>query len=77
LHIGVDQAEKAVAFLKEQGYYAKLAGTRLVMEDTDPELVGKINYALVSEGFWVYRLEEVKRSLEDIFIELTGVGESV
>ncbi|WP_339211112.1 ABC transporter ATP-binding protein [Aeribacillus sp. FSL K6-8210] len=77
LHIGVEQAEKAVAFLKEQGYYAKLAGTRLVMEDTDPELVGKINYALVSEGFWVYRLEEVKRSLEDIFIELTGVGESV
>lgn len=77
LRIGVDHAEKAVAYLKEQGFHAKLEGTRLVMEDTDPELVGKINYALVSEGFWVYRLEEVKRSLEDIFIELTGVSESV
>ncbi|MFE7822053.1 ABC transporter ATP-binding protein [Priestia megaterium] len=77
LHIGVEQRDKAVDFLKEQGYSAEICGNKLIMEDTSPELVGKINYALVSEGFWVYRLEEVKRSLEDIFIELTGVGESV
>jgi len=77
LHIGVNHAEKALTFLKEQGYHAKLTDTRIIMEDADPVFAEKINYTLLSEGFRVNRLEEVKRSLEDIFIELTGVGESV
>jgi len=77
LHIGVNQAEKALTFLREQGYHAKLTTARIIMEDADPVFAEKINYTLLSEGFRVNRLEEVKRSLEDIFIELTGVGDSV
>ncbi|WP_440897092.1 ATP-binding cassette domain-containing protein [Amphibacillus sp. Q70] len=77
LHIGVSQAEHALTFLKGQGYRAKLTDTRIIMEDADPVFAEKINYSLLSEGFRVNRLEEVKRSLEDIFIELTGVGESI
>ncbi len=77
LHIGVNRADQAFTFLKEQGYDAKLTDTRVIMEDADPVFAEKINYTLLSEGFRVNRLEEVKQSLEDIFIELTGVGESV
>jgi len=48
-----------------------------VGSQTDPEFVSEINSTLVHSGLSVYRLEEVKRTLEDIFLDLTGKGASL
>jgi ABC-2 type transport system ATP-binding protein len=44
--------------------------------DADPESAAEVNAGLISAGFRVSELRPVERSLEDVFLELTG-GESV
>ena len=44
--------------------------------DADPDLAAEVNAGLVSAGLRVSELRPVERSLEDVFLELTG-GETV
>jgi ABC-type multidrug transport system ATPase subunit len=44
--------------------------------DADPERAAEVNAGLVSAGLRVSELRPVERSLEDVFLELTG-GETV
>ncbi|SFJ59414.1 ABC transporter ATP-binding protein [Thermoflavimicrobium dichotomicum] len=79
LCISTDKPEEAAEFLKEQGIEVirEEQDERLYLTDSAPEAAGKINRLLVEKGFLVYRLEERKRSLEDIFLDLTKEGESL
>lgn len=72
LRVGVSDVIKANAILKEQGIKADLQDDFLWLSQTEPAFVSEINSTLVHSGVSVYRLEEVKRTLEDIFLELTG-----
>ena len=63
--------------IQNRGWRAVLQEGSLWVSETSPELVSEINGMLVKSGISVYRLEEVKRSLEDIFLELTGAEESL
>jgi ABC-type multidrug transport system ATPase subunit len=43
--------------------------------DTDPGDAARINRELVLAGIAVSEVREVERSLEDVFLEMTGQGE--
>lgn len=77
LKVGVSDVTKANAILKGRELKADLQGDFLWLSQTDPAFVSEINSVLVHSGVSVYRLEEVKRTLEDIFLELTGTEGSL
>lgn len=77
LKVGVNDVMKANAILKERELKADLQDNFLWLSQTDPAFVSEINSILVHSGVSVYRLEEVKRTLEDIFLELTGTEGSL
>ncbi|MBY0595227.1 ABC transporter ATP-binding protein [Bacillus bingmayongensis] len=77
LKVGVSDVMKANAILKGKGLKADLQKDFLWLPQTEPEFVSEINSILVHSGVSVYRLEEVKRTLEDIFLELTGTEGSL
>lgn len=77
LKISVNDTQEANSVLENRGVGAKVQGDALWIPQTEPEFVSEINSILVHSGVSVYRLEEVKRTLEDIFLDLTGTGASL
>ncbi|MCY7759244.1 ABC transporter ATP-binding protein [Bacillus inaquosorum] len=77
LKIGANNIHEAQSIIQNRGLHAKLQEGNLWISETSPEFVSEINGILVKSGVSVYRLEEVKRSLEDIFLELTGTEGSL
>lgn len=77
LKVGVSDVMKANEILKERNLKTDLQGDFLWLSQTEPAFVSEINSILVYSGLSVYRLEEVKRTLEDIFLELTGTEGSL
>ncbi|KQU21622.1 bacitracin ABC transporter ATP-binding protein [Bacillus sp. Leaf75] len=77
LKIAVNDTLEASNILKDKGIIPTIHKESLWVSQTDPEFVSEINSTLVHSGLSVYRLEEVKRTLEDIFLDLTGKGASL
>jgi len=77
LKIAVNNTLEASNILKGKGIIPTIHKESLWVSETDPEFVSEINSTLVHSGLSVYRLEEVKRTLEDIFLDLTGKGASL
>lgn len=77
LKVGVSDVVKANDILKKRNLKAELQGDFLWLSHTEPAFVSEINSILVYSGLSVYRLEEVTRTLEDIFLELTGTEGSL
>jgi len=77
LKVGASNLVEANTILKGKGLKTDLQKDFLWLHQTEPEFVSEINSILVHSGLSVYRLEEVKRSLEDIFLELTGTEGSL
>lgn len=75
--IGVDRMREASAVLEGSGWRPHIEDGLLWLDETEPEQVSRVNALLVKNGFSVYRLEEVKPSLEKVFLELTGKGVSL
>ncbi|AQS54858.1 ABC transporter ATP-binding protein [Novibacillus thermophilus] len=75
--IGVDRMREASAVLEGSGWRPHIEDGLLWLDETEPEQVSRVNALLVKNGFSVYRLEEVKPSLEEVFLELTGKGNSL
>lgn len=75
--IGVDRMREASAVLEGSGWRPHIEDGLLWLDETEPEQVSRVNALLVKNGFSVYRLEEVKPSLEEVFLELTGKGVSL
>lgn len=62
----------AAAWMQNQGYMASLRDEFLQIKHMSDQQVARLNKELVLSGIDVLRIEERKRTLEDIFLELTG-----
>ncbi|SYX86183.1 ABC transporter ATP-binding protein [Paenibacillus alvei] len=67
----------AAAWMQTQGYMANLQDECLQIEHMSDQQVARLNKELVLNGIDVLRIEERKRTLEDIFLELTGREKSL
>jgi len=68
---------KAERLLLNQGYRPVQSNDRLEFYDLEEVNVGEINKLLVLGDIPVTRIEEQKKNLEDIFLELTGKERSL
>jgi ABC-2 type transport system ATP-binding protein len=72
--IKVKDAKKAKALLLAKGYLVEIENEYVICEDMADEKVATIIMILVNGGLAVYRVEEKRKSLEDIFLDLTSEG---
>lgn len=77
VHFQTDHPGKAVQVLAAYGYRPRLDKQRLVFKAMPDAEVSRLNEILVSGQIGVTRIEEHKKSLEDIFLELTGKERSL
>lgn len=77
IYLKTGDNEKAEKLLITQGYSPAKTGSRLWLGHLEDMEVAKINKLLVDHNIPVSRIEEQKKSLEDIFIELTGKERSL
>lgn len=68
----MEQVDRAIAFLQHHSIPFSLDQDNITFEKMNNRDVAKINEMFVKNGIQVFRIEEEKRSLEDIFLELTG-----
>lgn len=68
---------RAEAVLLERGYMPVAQGNQLTFDYLRDEEVSRINRILVEQDIPVIRIEEHKKSLEDIFLDLTGKERSL
>lgn len=68
---------KAERLLLTQGYSPVQSGSRLELDHLGDTDVAEINRLLVTHDISVTRIEERKKNLEDIFLELTGKERSL
>lgn len=77
LKIGTNNSIAAGNLLQQRGIVTDIKDGYLWTDTTTPEFVSEINYMLVTEGYAVYKLEHIKPSLEEIFLEITGKEKSL
>jgi ABC-2 type transport system ATP-binding protein len=70
--IKVDQTEQAWRMLLSKGRQAEMDNNQIYLPHTSDEEISTVIGDLVHDHFSVYRVQEEKKSLEDIFLELTG-----
>lgn len=75
----VSEAQRAQILLYEQGFDTNLQGadSTLTMGMTDDVLVADAVKSLVAAGHSVYRVEENRKSLEELFLDIVGEGRSL
>lgn len=67
----VSQGEQACSSLQSKGYSAHWENGNVLLDIIDDEQVASIISFLVLQHFSIYRVQEQKMSLEDIFLDLT------
>jgi ABC-type multidrug transport system ATPase subunit len=73
LHVRAEPQPRAVAILERMlGVSSVSTDNGAIQLQVDTRRAAEINRALVEEGIEVSRLSEVQRSLEDVFLQLTG-----
>ncbi|XQY91567.1 ABC transporter ATP-binding protein [Metabacillus sp. HB246100] len=72
--IKVDQPEKAKTLLLSKGIITQMREEYLLTNETTDVQVAKMVETLIKGGQSVYRVEEKRKSLEDIFLDLTSEG---
>ncbi|AJS58133.1 ABC transporter ATP-binding protein [Paenibacillus sp. IHBB 10380] len=73
----VTEPEIALRTVAAVGCYAKLKESALIFEGISDEKIARTIEALVNNQHDIYRVEEITTSLEDIFLELIGEGQSL
>jgi ABC-2 type transport system ATP-binding protein len=68
---------KAASLLLSNGQTAELGGESVILRDVTDSRIAQVIALLVKSGIEVYRVEEKRKSLEEIFLDLTGEGGSV
>ncbi|GGG02946.1 bacitracin ABC transporter ATP-binding protein [Paenibacillus albidus] len=63
--------------LTAEGYHPRVEEPLLVFDDLPDREVSRINEILVNNHIAVSRIEELRKSLEDIFLDLTGKERSL
>jgi len=72
IEIDLDRAEEGVVFLNHHGYKVEHNNTkRINLNYTSTEETGKINTLLIQNGFTVTRLFQVRKDLENLFLDIT------
>lgn len=77
VHFRTDHPARAVQVLSAHGYQPRIDEQQLVFKAMPDAEVSRINGILVSSQIGVSRIQEHKKSLEDIFLELTGKERSL
>ena len=67
-----DNLNKAQNILNMNGFSSKIKDDYLVLGDIKDNVVSRINSFLVKSGVNIYRIEKNRKTLEEIFMELTG-----
>ncbi|MFJ8260500.1 ABC transporter ATP-binding protein [Rummeliibacillus sp. NPDC094406] len=67
----VSNGEKAWRSLLAKGIKATYMNNHIELEDCSNEKIAQTVETLVHDGFSIYRVEEEKRSLEEIFLQMT------
>jgi lantibiotic transport system ATP-binding protein len=74
--ITVNETEKAWRALLSNGIQAEKEREHLLLDGTDTQVAAAVE-TLVRHDVSVYRVQEQRKTLEDIFLELTGEGGSL
>lgn len=74
IRMNVSNPETAFSLLLSKGYKGELEESQLYFEGMSDDRIAQIIDTLVHHSYSIYRVEEEKKSLEDIFLELTGKG---
>ncbi|WP_306010009.1 ABC transporter ATP-binding protein [Bacillus sp. MMSF_3328] len=74
--ITVNETEKAWRALLSNGIQAEKEREHLLLDGTDAQVAAAVE-TLVRHDVSVYRVQEQRKTLEDIFLELTGEGGSL
>ncbi|WJE55636.1 ABC transporter ATP-binding protein (plasmid) [Bacillus cereus] len=74
MKIRVNDVVKAHQILEQHQIHLGLEGDCLVTHQQEDHLISQINYLLVQQNISVYRIEEEKHTLEEIFLSLTEKG---
>ena len=72
ISLKVDHGEKAWRSLLEKGIKAQYDNGLILLSQRSDEKIAEVVRMLVKDGFSIYRVEEEKRSLEDIFLQMTN-----
>lgn len=72
IKVTVNDVEPAWKTLLTHGYTTDLIQDKLVIENCSDQKVAEIVKSLVQNDYSIYRVEEERKSLEEIFLELTG-----
>lgn len=67
-----DNLNKAQNILNMNGFSSKIKDDYLVLGDIKDNVVSRINSFLVKSGVNIYRIEKNRKTLEEMFMELTG-----
>lgn len=73
----VNDGEKAWRSLLAKGIKSDYQDRQLLLLEYSNEKVADVVRILVEDGFSIYRVEEEKRSLEDIFLQMTAEEQAV
>jgi ABC-2 type transport system ATP-binding protein len=68
---------KAASLLLSNGQTAEQSGESVILCDMTDGRIAQVIALLVKSGIEVYRVEEKRKSLEEIFLDLTGEGGNV
>ncbi|WP_040951992.1 ABC transporter ATP-binding protein [Gorillibacterium massiliense] len=77
IRLVVSEPEQAVKAVAATGNFAVRQDGGLLLEQLPDDKVAQIVAQLVYAGHSIYRIEEIKRSLEDIFLDMVGGGTSL
>jgi ABC-type multidrug transport system ATPase subunit len=72
--IRVEDAQKAKSILLSKGLNLVYKENALILDEVKDESVAQVIRFLVQNGMPVYRVEEQRKSLEEIFLDLTAEG---
>lgn len=72
ISIKVNEAEQAWRMLLSKGIQAEMENHQLYLPHSSDDKISSVIEELVHHRFSIYRVQEEKKSLEDIFLELTG-----
>ncbi|MEK4149536.1 ABC transporter ATP-binding protein [Robertmurraya sp. FSL W8-0741] len=73
----VNDGEKAWRSLLAKGIKSDYQDRQLLLLEHSNEKVADVVRILVEDGFSIYRVEEEKRSLEDIFLQMTAEEQAI
>ncbi|CAM4512579.1 ABC-2 type transport system ATP-binding protein [Paenibacillus endophyticus] len=68
----VSEPEQALATLLQQGIAAKKSGDALLFANIGDHAVARIVKSLVEHDHAIYRVEEMRKSLEELFLQIVG-----